>query len=117
MTSRSPRRSYPWAELYNLESNLGRSPQVVKARRPGRPNSPIPRKKKTLAFTEEEETTLKRLTYKIGGFLNPGSVNRGQVVGLALRLLEMDLERINLPGQETVDWPALVEALVAGKAR
>lgn len=101
--------NYPWALLYNLESQLGQQP-LPRMRRVGRPSRPIPRTRVMLLLTADERRMLQRLTNIVGEKLYPAKISRSQVVGLALRLLGLKLDGKELPG-EVVDWPTLITAL------
>ena len=106
---------YPWAQLYNVESNLhpSRQPSVHKR---GRPARLIPRKKTLLELTDSELRLLRRLTNRTAEVLYPGKVSRSQIIGLALQMLEAQFASSNLPEPPT-DWNTLVAALhFRGKA-
>jgi len=101
--------TYPWAMLYNLESQRGQ--RVVSDRpRAGRPRNPIPRTQATLMMTSEERKILRDLTYNIQELLVPANVSRSQVVGLALHIVKVLVDKYELP-KEVSDWPSLVSAL------
>ena len=103
---------YPWALLYNLESQRGQQP-MPGVRRIGRPPNPIPRSRVMLLLTAEEERALQQATSIIQEKLYPARVSRSQVVGMAIRLLQMKLEGKGL-AEAVTDWPALVSHLAEG---
>ena len=101
--------TYPWAMLYNLESQRSRS--VVSDRpRTGRPRNPIPRTHATVMMTSEESKILRDLTYNIQELFVPAKVSRSQVVGLSLHIVKTLIDKYGLP-EEVSDWPSLVLAL------
>ncbi|MGQ9555911.1 MAG: hypothetical protein ACUVWR_17560 [Anaerolineae bacterium] len=108
----SHQSKYPWALLYNLESQRGQQP-MPGARRVGRPPNPIPRSRVMLLLTAEEERALQQATALIQEKLLPARVSRSQVVGMAIRLLQMKLEEQGI-AEEVEDWPALVSHLADG---
>jgi len=106
------KRTYPWTELYNLESQLGQRP-LPGMRRRGRPSRPFQRSRVQLLMTDEEQRILKHLRNALEERLEPAKISRSQVNGLALRVLEIRLGAAALP--ETVkDWPTLME-YIAGE--
>jgi hypothetical protein len=107
MSSRSSR--YPWALLYNLESQLTQQPAPA-VKRPGRPPRLIPRSRFTLLLTADEERALQHITAAIQEKLYPAKISRSQVVGMAVRMLNMRLEESEL-GEDVTDWPSLIAAL------
>ncbi len=107
MAKRAPR--YPWALLYNLESQIER-PAMPSERGVGRPRNPIPRSRVTLLMTADEVRTLQHLTHQMQDHLHPAKISRSQVVGIALRLLKIKLDKIKLP-ETVVDWPTLIAVL------
>jgi len=83
----SPKKhSYPWTELYNLESQLGQKP-LPGIRRRGRPPRPFQRLRVQLLMTDEEQRVLQRLRNTLEEQLQPARITRSQANGLALRLL------------------------------
>lgn len=114
--------TYPWAELYDLESRTEAHPPRKQLRR-GRPNRPIERTRVTLELTDEELDLLLELQSAIrrrfAKTVRVSTVSRGQVDGLALRLLKERLLTLGAasPGGEIRipdgidDWQGLVEWL------
>jgi hypothetical protein len=97
---------YPWAALYNLESQRGtRSPE--RPRRVGRPRNPIQRSQTSIHLTAEEKRLLVRLTALLEERFFPAKVSRSQVVGLGIHLLGARLLEQDVP-EEVDDWPSLV---------
>lgn len=99
---------YPWAELYDIESgvkklNLNRSQEG-----PGRPPKPVKRIKTSITLTDEEKRIYEKLNYLLGSKLHPNKVTKGQVIGLALRLLDEKVEQ--LPSS-LESWENLAETL------
>lgn len=110
---RSKKATYPWAELYDLESRTGATTRRAPQMRRGRPPRPIQRFKVTVELTDEEDRILKAL--KAAFQTRLPSVAQGQVVGLALRHLHQALtassdEPVNLPAG-VQDWAGIVEHL------
>ena len=107
----SPKKhSYPWTELYNLESQLGQKP-LPGIRRRGRPPRPFQRLRVQLLMTDEEQRVLQRLRNTLEEQLQPARITRSQANGLALRLLDLRLQATPLPA-EVHDWPSLMQFLV-----
>ena len=101
--------TYPWAMLYNLESQ--RSQRAVSDRpRAGRPRNPIPRTQATVMMTAEEKKILRELTFNIQELFVPAKVSRSQVIGLCLHIVKTLMDRYDLPDGVS-DWPSLVSAL------
>jgi len=109
------KRTFPWTELYNLESQLGQRP-LPGLRRRGRPPRPFTRERVQLMMTDEEQRILKRIRNMLEEILEPAKVNRSQVNGLALRLLAMRLEEIKLP-ENVGSWADLMELLAGGEGK
>ena len=115
---KSKKASYPWAELYDLESRSGAPTRRPPQMRRGRPPRPIQRFKVTVELTDEEVRILKELKAAFQTHLP--SVAQGQVVGLALRHLRQELltpgaTTVTLP-DEVHDWTGIV-AHLAGPTR
>jgi hypothetical protein len=106
------KRTYPWTELYNLESQLGQRP-LPGMRRRGRPSRPFQRSRVQLLMTDEEQRILKHLRNALEERLEPAKISRSQVNGLALRVLEIRLGAAPLP-EAVKDWPTLME-YIAGE--
>ena len=109
----SPRLTYPWAELYALESQASRtkSPGTPAVR--GRPRRPIPRHNTTISLTGAEAQLLMELSATLA--MHVGRISQGQVGGLALHLLERRLRAVNngrlaLPDDITT-WQSLAMLL------
>lgn len=98
--------TYPWAELYDLESR--RREPTGTPRRQGRPNRIYPRHGTSIMLSDEEMAIFDALHYRIRSALRPATVTKGQVHGLALRLLQSKIE--SLPEQAD-SWEALVRVL------
>ncbi|MBM3122499.1 MAG: hypothetical protein FJZ97_10000 [Chloroflexi bacterium] len=109
------KRTFPWTELYNLESQLGQRP-LPGLRRRGRPPRPFTRERVQLMMTDEEQRILKRIRNVLEETLEPAKVNRSQVNGLALRLLAMRLEETTLP-KNIESWSELMELLAGGEGK
>jgi hypothetical protein len=108
MTEESPSTSYPWAELYDIESgvkplNLPRSSEG-----PGRPPGPVTRHKTSITLMDEEKRIYEKLAYVLGSKLHPNKVTKGQVIGLALRLLHAQLDELP-PALDS--WESLADML------
>ncbi len=97
---------YPWAELYDLESGVKQLPQRHIGM--GRPHKPISRAKTSITLTDDERRIIEKLTYLLKIRLHPGKVARNQVMGLALRLLEVHFEA--LPDNLN-NWVAVADKL------
>ena len=85
---------YPWAELYDIESGIKKLNIARRSEGPGRPRNIIPRLKTSITLTDEEKRIYEKLAYVLGMKLHPNKVTKGQVIGLALRLLDAHLEEI-----------------------
>ena len=109
------KRTFPWTELYNLESQLGQRP-LPGLRRRGRPPRPFTRERVQLMMTDEEQRILKRIRNMLEEMLDPAKVNRSQVNGLALRLLAMRLEDASLP-ERVESWSELMEILASAEGK
>ncbi len=110
-TSTLPATSnYPWAELYNLESQMSAPSARIADRRVGRPSRPIPRKNTLLQLTDGERRTLRQLTTRLEDLFDSEHVTRSQVTGFALQFLSLTLEQAILPEQIS-GWDALIAAL------
>lgn len=103
------KQTYPWTELYNLESQLGQKP-LPGIRRRGRPPRPFQRSRVQLLMTDEEQRLLKRIRNILEEQLQPARITRSQANGLALRLLDLRLQAAPLPA-EVHDWPSLLQFL------
>jgi hypothetical protein len=95
---------YPWAELYDLESGVTQIPQQHHGA--GRPRKPINRVPTSITLTDEEKRIFEKLTYSMKMKLYPGKVTKNQVLGLALRLLDVKFEE--LP-ERVNSWASLAD--------
>lgn len=112
-TGKTKKATYPWAELYDLESRSGAPARRAPQMRRGRPPRPIQRFKVTVELTDEEDRILKEL--KAAFQTRLPSVAQGQVVGLALRHLHQELlapsaTTVTLP-DDVQDWAGIVAHL------
>jgi hypothetical protein len=108
MPSRSKTQgaTYPWAELYDLESRRkDNRDNIGMPRRQGRPNRLYPRHGTMVMLSDEEMAIFDELHYRIRSALRPATVTKGQVHGLALRLLFGKAAR--LP-EHAESWETLV---------
>ena len=94
MAERTTSSQYPWAALYDIESGVKKLNIAREAQRPGRPPKPVKRLKTSITLTDDEKRLYEKLTYTLGSKLHPNKVTRGQVIGLALRLLDSRLEEL-----------------------
>lgn len=94
-----------WAALYDLESQIEPPVRRAKATR-GRPRNPVPRVAVTSKLTSEEKRIITRNAARIGEILETSAVTKGQVIGLALRLLDKRLQREG--GPDKAGWGGLV---------
>jgi|SRR3990170_7616416 len=92
MTDDTRASRYPWADLYDIESGIKRLNLARPAVGPGRPPKPVKRIKTSITLTDEEKRIYEKLTYVLGSKLHPNKVTKGQVIGLALRLLDAKIE-------------------------
>lgn len=75
MSNTPTTKSYPWAELYDLESRVsGTTP--VRSGKTGRPHRAYIRRKTSVMLSDEEQEALERITYLIRQALRPGSVTK-----------------------------------------
>ena len=104
------RPTYPWAQLYEMES------QIIQGKPSGtrgRPRRPIPRHNTTLSLSDEEGQLLTEITATIS--MRVTRASQGQTGGLALHLLERRLRAISggrliLPDDITT-WESLAMLL------
>jgi len=108
--TKGPAASYPWAELYDLESHHRETTGTP--RKQGRPNRLYPRHATSIMLSDDEVAIFDALHYRIRSALRPATVTKGQVHGLALRLLESQFE--NLP-KHAESWDELVRSLFGGE--
>ncbi len=104
--------AYPWAELYDIESRVKKKP--VGQGRVGRPASLYIRRRTSLMLSDEELEQLDGEVLAIQNMLRPGRVTKGQVFGLAIRLLEERLKDIE-GGLKARSWDELFQSLIQGK--
>lgn len=99
---------YPWASLYDIESGVRTLNLPHALSGPGRPLKPVKRLKTSITLTDEEKRLYEKLAYVLGSKLHPHKVTKGQVIGLALRLLDSQVEKLpkSLDG-----WESLAAAL------
>jgi hypothetical protein len=99
---------YPWAELYDIESGVKHLNIQRPGEGPGRPPKMSKRIKTSITLTDEEKRIYEKLAYILGTKLHPNKVTKGQVIGLALRLLDEKIE----PLPASMDsWERLAERL------
>ncbi len=109
----APRPTYPWAQLYEIESQLIQGkPSGTR----GRPSRPVPRHNTTLSLTEEESQLLTEITGTLS--IHVTRASQGQIGGLALHLLERRLRgfnggRLALP-EDIATWESLAMLLKLG---
>jgi hypothetical protein len=99
----------PWAALYDLESRQQRAPAGSSGRGRGRPRSTIKRSTKSFRLSPDEARVIARARVTIESFLDERRVQKGQVLGLAARLLEDRLR--GLSSETAMTWPELAEAV------
>jgi hypothetical protein len=105
-------RTYPWAQLFDMESRIVKS-SPIKQERPGRPHRVYIRRRKTIMLSDEELSMLDVTELRIKESMRPALVTKGQVVGLAVRLLN---ERaLNLLPKRASSWEDVVKALFLGE--
>ena len=110
MSNAPTTKSYPWAELYDLELRVsGTTP--VRSGKTGRPHRAYIRRKTSVMLSDEEQEALERITYLIRQALRPGSVTKSQVYGLAVRLLD---HRMKLMPEHVDNWEQLIRTLFEG---
>ena len=101
--------TYPWAMLYNLESQRG-DRRISEPRRVGRPRNPIPRTQTSIMMTAEEKRILRELTYNLQEKFVPATISRSQIIGLGLHVVKILIDEHGLP-EDVKDWSSLVAAL------
>jgi hypothetical protein len=114
MFEESPPPRHPWAELYDIESGVKKLSRAGLPTTPGRPRKPFQRFRTSVTFTDEEKRIYEKLSYILGSKLHPNKVTKGQVLGLALRLL--DAQVAGLPANLD-SWEALAEILFSKGGR
>ena len=104
--ARPEKPAYAWAQLYELESRKKR-PDTRQARR-GRPPHPVKRRNVSVKLTDEEERLLSvnQATLK----LQLQSVSKGQVVGLAMRMLNEKLGQV--PIADATTWEEVMRLVM-----
>jgi hypothetical protein len=84
-----------WVQLYQARQVKA---DIVEARTPGRPRSPIPRRKYGLTLSQGEiselETWQERLSHLMGR-----KISTGETVGILTRIATARLARMNQPDQ------------------
>jgi len=85
---------YPWASLYDIESGVRKLNLPHHAGGAGRPIKPIKRLHTSITLTDEEKRLYEKLSYLVGSKLHPNKVTKSQVLGLALRLLDSQVEKL-----------------------
>ncbi len=112
MSASSKKARYPWAELYDVESGVTRIHLSQANVGPGRPRKAVARIKTSITLTDEEKRIYEKLAYELGSKLHPKKVTKGQVIGLALRLLNASTAR--LP-DSLESWEAVAEGLFSNR--
>jgi hypothetical protein len=113
MTDFNDQPRYPWAELYDVESGVNRIANPQPGAGPGRPRKPVSRLKTSITLTDDEKRLYEKLTYELGTRLHPRKVTRGQVIGLALRLLETRTDDLPVSLES---WESVAEILFQAEA-
>jgi hypothetical protein len=85
---------HPWAALYDIESGVRKLNLPTPIGRAGRPPKAINRLHTSITLTDEEKRLYEKLTYLLGSKLHPNTVTKSQVLGLALRLLDAQVEKL-----------------------
>jgi len=93
MSDKKQPMMHPWATLYDVESGIK---PLARATREGagRPVKAIPRMKTSISLTDEEKRLFEKLAYLLGERLHPNRVTKSQVMGLALRLLDGQVDAL-----------------------
>jgi hypothetical protein len=104
--------SYPWAELFDLESRIVK-PAPAKQARPGRPHRAFIRRRTTIMLSDEELSMLDITELRIKESMRPALVTKGQVIGLAVRLLND--RALKLLPERSSSWEDIVKALFLGE--
>lgn len=99
---------HPWAELYNIESGVQKTHISPAGAGPGRPPNIVKRHKTSITLMDEEKRIYDKLAYVLGSKLHPNMVTKSQVMGLALRLLDAQVEE--LPDSLN-NWDQMAELL------
>ena len=85
---------YPWASLYDIESGVRKLNLPHQPSGAGRPPKSVNRLHTSITLTDEEKRLYEKLTYLIGSKLHPNKVTKSQILGLALRLLDSQVEKL-----------------------
>ena len=99
---------HPWAELYNIESGVQKAQITPAMAGPGRPPNIVKRHKTSITLMDEEKRLYDKLAYVLGSKLHPNTVTKSQVMGLALRLLDVRVDE--LP-ESLNNWGQMAELL------
>jgi hypothetical protein len=99
---------YPWASLYDIESGVRKINLPNKPSGAGRPVKIVNRLHTSITLTDEEKRLYEKLAYTIGSKMHPNKVTKSQVLGLALRLLDFQIDRL----PRSIDsWETLAQFL------
>ncbi len=110
-TDKPKKYSYPWAELYDMESRVATPP--AEAKRPGRPHQLYIRRRTSLMLGDEEQLLLATAVLNIQNALRPtAKVTKGQVYGVAVRVMAA---RMQYMPEQVTSWDEVVKALIEGQ--
>jgi hypothetical protein len=103
--------SYPWAVLYDMESQRGRRP-IVEGQK-GRPPDVVEKKNKTFSLSLNDLDKFSDTEYHLSKLLSPHTVFKSQVFGLAIRLLAAELDKLDEQERSKVNsWVQLKDLLI-----
>ncbi len=105
MTAAKKSQPYPWAALYDLESKR----RTRGAGQRGRPASTVAKKNKTFSIPLDELGLFTDSEYKLQKVLHPHHVSKSQVIGLAIRLLNNQLQDKLGEGITLDSWEQLAD--------
>ncbi len=87
-----------WIQLYQARQNKA---DMVESRPPGRPPSPVPRRKVGLTLSQGEITELEAWQERLSDMLGR-KVSIGETVGILTRICTARFNQVNVEGDESL---------------
>lgn len=97
-----------WVQLYQARQGRG---ELVETRLPGRPPSPIPRRKVGLTLSQGEISEIDAWQERLSGLVGR-KISAGEAVGILARVCTARLARLSEDQREYETLADLVEALI-----